>query len=66
MPTFAFPDAPAKLTLCLRSVWNALLPQPPSYSPEGGRMAIHSFGSMLDARLLSAPNGSTSELLRTL
>jgi hypothetical protein len=27
---------------------------------------IHSFGSMLDARLLSTRNRSTSELLRTL
>ena len=27
---------------------------------------IYSFGNMLDARLLSTPNRSTSELLRTL
>ena len=29
-------------------------------------LQIHSFGIMLDARLLSTPNRSTSELLRTL
>ena len=33
-----------------------------SYRPNGA----HSFGSMLDARSLSTPDRSTSELLRTL
>ena len=39
--------------------WNAPLPVIPCG-------IIHSFGNMLDARLLSMPDRSTSELLRTL
>ena len=56
MPTFAFLTAPAKLTLHLQRSWNAPLPL----------FRVHSFGTMLNARLLSTPNRSTSELLRTL
>jgi hypothetical protein len=39
--------------------WNAPL-------PVTTELSIHSFGNMLDARLLSMPDRSTSELLRTL
>jgi hypothetical protein len=56
MPTFAFPAAPACLATHLQCNWNAPLPL----------FRVHSFGSMLDARLFSAPDHSTSELLRTL
>ena len=56
MPTFAFPIAPTKLALYLLRNWNAPLPL----------FRVHSFGTMLNARLLSTPNRSTSELLRTL
>ena len=59
MPTFAFPSAPPNLTIQLLRKWNAPLPVQYYYE-------IHSFGSTLDARLLSTPNRSTSELLRTL
>ena len=56
MPTFAFPTAPTFLTKRLQSHWNAPLPL----------LRIHSFGNVLDARLFSAQERSTSELLRTL
>ena len=59
MPTFAFPDAPPRLTAQLLCCWNAPLP------PDGNRQD-HSFGSVFDARLFSAQERSTSELLRTL
>ena len=42
------------------AVWNAPLPVIQLNVP------IHSFGGMFDARLLSTPDRSTSELLRTL
>jgi hypothetical protein len=58
MPTFAFPNAPRALAGPLRSGWNA--PLPPVQARDRG------FGSALDARLLSMPCRSTSELLRTL
>ena len=57
MPTSAFPAAPASLTAHLQGNWNALLP--------GVRRRHYSFGNMLNARLLSMPDRSTSELLRT-
>ncbi len=56
MPTFALLYAPANLKVHLRRIENAPLP---SYM-------ILSFGIVLDARLLSMPCRSTSELLRTL
>ena len=56
MPTFALPKAPAGLAPHLRRRWNALLPI----------LLFHSFGTVFDARLLSTPRHSTSELLRTL
>ncbi len=56
MPTFAFPTAPTELAPYLLRSWNAPLPL----------LRVHSFGTMLNARLLSTPNRSTSELLRTL
>ena len=58
MPTFAFPAAPTLLTEYLHRNWNAPLPL--------ALLQIHSFGNTLDARLLSTPDRSTSELLRTL
>ena len=58
MPTFAFPAAPADLAINLQRNWNALLPF--------RLLGIYSFGSMLNARLSSMPDRSTSELLRTL
>jgi hypothetical protein len=58
MPTFAFPKTPPNLTVQLQRHWNAPLPS---------RLhGAHSFGSMLNARVSSTPNRSTSELLRTL
>jgi hypothetical protein len=57
MPTSAFPVAPAGLTAHLQGDWNALLP------PDLHR--DYSVGNMLNARLLSMPDRSTSELLRT-
>ena len=48
MPTFAFPCGPPKLTLQLHPPWNALLPQ---HAPA----CVHTFGGVLDARLLSTP-----------
>lgn len=54
MPTFAFVVSPISLTANLRRYYNAPLP------------LIHSFGDELDARLFSAQERSTSELLRTL
>jgi hypothetical protein len=59
MPTFALLSAPAYLTVNLRRKENAPLP----ISPLGGYL---SFGTILDARLLSMLCRSTSELLRTL
>ncbi len=56
MPTFSFPDAPPHLAIRLRRNWNAPLPF----------FRIHGFGGVLDARLFSAQERSTSELLRTL
>ena len=56
MPTFAFVAAPAYLTVHLQRNYNAPLPL----------FRIHSFGGILDARLFSAQERSTSELLRTL
>lgn len=58
MPTFAFPAAPATLTGHLHRGWNAPLPLV--------IRQIHRFGTGLDARVLSMPSRSTSELLRTL
>ena len=59
MPTFAFPNAPPYLTVqLLRSL---------ECSPTSdNKLSIHSFGDILYARLLSMPDRSTSELLRTL
>ena len=59
MPTFAFPNAPPLLTKRLQ---RGLECSPTSAS----KLAIHSFGDILNARLLSMPDRSTSELLRTL
>jgi hypothetical protein len=56
MPTFAFLSAPVYLTIRLQRKQNAPLPI----------FRSHSFGTVLDARLLSTPDRSTSELLRTL
>jgi hypothetical protein len=58
MPTFAFPDAPPCLTTRLLRNRNAPLPC--------HLRDIHGFGGSLDARLFSAQERSTSELLRTL
>ena len=60
MPTFAFPASPTRLTAYLQPRWNAPLPLIQS------NVQIHSFGDILNARLLSMPDRSTSELLRTL
>ena len=58
MPTFAFPNAPARIATRIRRIWNAPLP------PDLHRDLR--FGTAFDARLLSTPCRSTSELLRTL
>ena len=58
MPTFAFPETPACLTTHLLRRRNAPLPL--------RSRKVQSFGKPLDARLLSTPYRSTSELLRTL
>ena len=58
MPTFAFVEAPQYLTVLLLCRYNAPLPL--------DLRQIHSFGDILDARLFSAQERSTSELLRTL
>ena len=59
MPTFAFPAAPRPLTGPLQCRLEC--------SPTSTYLyVIHSFGGMFDARLLSMPDRSTSELLRTL
>ena len=60
MPTFSFPETPPHLTVRLQRRWNAPLP----LLRLNGE--IHSFGNELDARLFSAQERSTSELLRTL
>ncbi len=51
MPTFAFPVTPAMLTHHLLRYWNALLPMQSSMNT----VYSHSFGAVLDARLLSVP-----------
>jgi hypothetical protein len=56
MPTFSFLAAPVILTNDLRRNQNAPLPL----------FRVLIFGTMLDARLFSVLNHSTSELLRTL
>ncbi len=56
MPTFAFVATPAYLAVHLQRHYNAPLPN----------FRFHSFGDILDARLFSAQERSTSELLRTL
>ena len=56
MPTFAFVASPAYLTVNLLPHYNAPLPI----------FLFHSFGELFDARLFSAQERSTSELLRTL
>ena len=56
MPTFAFVATPAYLAVHLQRHYNAPLPN----------LRFHSFGDTLDARLFSAQERSTSELLRTL
>ena len=58
MPTFALPESPARLTPHLPRRWNAPLPLT--------LLQVHSFGDKFDARSLSMPDRSTSELLRTL
>ena len=58
MPTFAFPRPPQSVTFLLHRTRNAPLPV--------ALLQIHSFGIPLNARLLSMPDRSTSELLRTL
>ena len=58
MPTFAFVVSPIDLTVYLLPHYNAPLPLCQS--------TIHSFGELFDARLFSAQERSTSELLRTL
>ena len=58
MPTFAFVASPTCLTARLLPHYNAPLPLV--------RRQIHSFGELFDARLFSAQERSTSELLRTL
>ena len=60
MPTFAFHTAPPLLTQQLLRRMNAPLPLIPF------RVKILSFGVQFDARLFSAQERSTSELLRTL
>ena len=57
MPTFSFPVAPVNLTIGLQ---RRLECSPTTL------LRVHSFGCMLDARLLSTLSRSTSELLRTL
>ena len=56
MPTFAFVAGPACLTAHLLPNYNAPLPI----------LRSHSFGGILNARVFSAQERSTSELLRTL
>ena len=60
MPTYAFLHAPTCLTTRLHRKENAPLPR--------NHLAdyIHCFGTRFDARVLSMPGRSTSELLRTL
>ena len=60
MPTFSFPITPITLTCNLRRYWNAPLPLSTL------KWTIHSFGIVFYARLSSAQERSTSELLRTL
>ena len=48
MPTFAFHSSPVRLTPILHRPVNALLPQ-------HTLVCVHSFGDVLDARLLSTP-----------
>ena len=59
---------------CLHLLFHAVHQKsPPGFAPHGmlpyqlyHKVQVHSFGSVLDARLLSTPGRSTSELLRTL
>ncbi len=60
MPTYAFLHAPPPLTGRLRREKNAPLP----LAQVNGQ--IRCFGAEFDARVLSTPDRSTSELLRTL
>jgi hypothetical protein len=61
MPTFAFLCAPINLTIYLRRCIEC---SPTTYPDKSEQ--IQSFGTILDARLLSMLCRSTSELLRTL
>jgi hypothetical protein len=58
MPTFSLLNAPVNLTIYLLRIQNALLPL--------DLRQIQRFGGEFNARLLSALEYSTSELLRTL
>ena len=64
IPTFAFPNAPEHLTVRLQGDWNA--PLPIGNNCLAAIVQFHVFGGRLDTRLLSTPELSTSELLRTL
>ena len=57
IPTFAFPNAPEYLTVRLQGGLECSPTDP---------YGSHVFGGRLDTRLLSTPELSTSELLRTL
>ena len=60
MPTCAFLHAPPRLTTRIHREENAPLPR------DSLSYHIQSFGARFDARVLSMPGRSTSELLRTL
>jgi hypothetical protein len=60
MPAFSLPRTPAVLTIGLHCARNAPLPLPVL------GLEIHGFGALLSPVTLSAPDHSTSELLRTL
>ena len=62
MPTFALPEAPGSLTATIQRITGML----PYHLYNSKTIQIHRFGNMLYARLLSMPDRSTSELLRTL
>ena len=88
IPTFAFPCAPADITIRIQRTGNAplpillqllsrafgIVPMPKADSDQKNYMAtcltgvcvFTIFGRLLDTRLLSTPDSSTSELLRTL
>ena len=59
IPTFAFPEAPHRITAMIQRRWNAPLPIP-------DKLLSRVFGVCLNTRLLSMRGPSTSELLRTL